>query len=192
MMKNAVELRGLTVERGRNRVLDGLDLDIAAGVVTGLLGPSGCGKSTLLRSIVGVQKTHGGEVRVLGEPAGSAPLRDRVGYVTQSASVYEDLTVTENLRFFARVLGRDAAEVDRAVAAVDLGSHADAVAGDLSGGQLSRASLAVALLGSPDLLVLDEPTVGLDPPPRRVGGHRARLEPRHGRGGALRPAAADA
>jgi ABC-2 type transport system ATP-binding protein len=167
MMKNAVEIRGLTVVRGRNRVLEGLDLDIETGVVTGLLGPSGCGKSTLMRSIVGVQRTQGGEVTVLGEPAGSAPLRDRVGYVTQAASVYADLTVTENLRFFARVLGIGADDVARVVEAVDLGSHADAVVGDLSGGQLSRASLAVALLGNPDVLVLDEPTVGLDPVLRR-------------------------
>jgi ABC-2 type transport system ATP-binding protein len=167
MMKNAVEVRGLVVDRGRHRVLDGLDLDISARVVTGLLGPSGCGKSTLLRSVVGVQRTRGGAVSVLGEPAGSAPLRSRIGYVTQAASVYDDLTVTENLRFFARVLGCDQEEVARAVAAVDLGSHADAVVGELSGGQRSRASLAVALLGSPDVLVLDEPTVGLDPVLRR-------------------------
>ncbi|WP_460711851.1 ABC transporter ATP-binding protein [Nocardioides dilutus] len=167
MMKNAVEVRALTVVRGRRRVLDSLDLDIEAGVVTGLLGPSGCGKSTLMRSVVGVQRTQGGEVTVLGEPAGSAPLRSRVGYVTQSASVYGDLSVTENLRFFARVLGVDADEVARVVAAVDLDDHSDAVVGELSGGQLSRASLAVALLGEPDLLVLDEPTVGLDPVLRR-------------------------
>jgi ABC-2 type transport system ATP-binding protein len=167
MMKNAVEVRGLVVDRGRQRVLDGLDLHISARVVTGLLGPSGCGKSTLLRSVVGVQRTRGGAVSVLGEPAGSPPLRSRIGYVTQAASVYDDLTVTENLRFFARVLGCDQEEVARAVAAVDLGSHADAVVGELSGGQRSRASLAVALLGSPDVLVLDEPTVGLDPVLRR-------------------------
>jgi ABC-2 type transport system ATP-binding protein len=167
MMNNAVEVRGLTVVRGNGPVLDELDLEIAGGVVTGLLGPSGCGKSTLLRSVVGVQKTHGGTVTVLGEPAGSAPLRSRIGYVTQAASVYDDLTVDENLRFFARVLGVDDGEAARVVEAVDLVSHRDSVVASLSGGQRSRASLAVALLGTPDLLVLDEPTVGLDPVLRR-------------------------
>jgi ABC-2 type transport system ATP-binding protein len=166
MMKSTVRVSGLTVVRGGRAVLTGLDLDLGRGV-TGLLGPSGCGKSTLLRSLVGVQRITGGTVSVLGEPAGSAQLRDRIGYVTQDASVYDDLTVTENLRFFARVLGVGAADVDRAVEAVDLGSHRDALAGNLSGGQLSRVSLAVALLGTPDLLVLDEPTVGLDPVLRR-------------------------
>jgi len=166
MVNNAVEVRGLTVVRSGRPVLEELDLEIGPGV-TGLLGPSGCGKSTLLRSIVGVQQVAAGEVRVLGEPAGSAPLRKRIGYVTQAASVYDDLTVTENPRFFARVLGCPDSEVAKAIDAVDLGSHAGAVVGRLSGGQRSRASLAVALLGSPDLLVLDEPTVGLDPVLRR-------------------------
>ncbi|MCD4532608.1 ABC transporter ATP-binding protein [Nocardioides sp. cx-169] len=166
MMKSTVEVRGLEVIRGGRPVLSGLDLDVGPGV-TGLLGPSGCGKSTLMRALVGVQRVQGGEVSVLGEPAGSAPLRHRVGYVTQAASVYDDLTVAENLRFFARVLGVGNEEVDRAVAAVDLVSHRDAIAGRLSGGQRSRVSLAVALLGRPDLLVLDEPTVGLDPVLRR-------------------------
>jgi ABC-2 type transport system ATP-binding protein len=166
-MSNAIEVRGLTVVRGGHPVLDGLDLDIAGGLVTGLLGPSGCGKSTLLRSIVGVQQTQGGEVSVLGEAAGSAALRSRIGYVTQAASVYDDLTVAENLRFFARVLGLADDEVVRVTGAVDLDGQKDAVVGQLSGGQRSRASLAVALLGSPDVLVLDEPTVGLDPVLRR-------------------------
>lgn len=166
MVKNAVEVRDLHVVRGGRTVLEHLDITIGGGV-TGLLGPSGCGKSTLMRCLVGVQQVTGGTVTVFGEPAGSRPLRDRVGYVTQAASVYDDLTVAENLRFFARVLGVDAAEVDRVVDSVDLGSHRDQVVGRLSGGQRSRASLAVALLGVPDLLVLDEPTVGLDPVLRR-------------------------
>jgi ABC-2 type transport system ATP-binding protein len=162
MMKNPVEVRDLFVVRGGLEVLRHLDLTIGGGV-TGLLGPSGCGKSTLMRSLVGVQKLAGGSVQVFGEEAGSPGLRDRIGYVTQAASVYGDLTVAENLAFFARVLGVDRSEVDRVIEAVDLVSHRDQVVNRLSGGQLSRASLAVALLGTPDLLVLDEPTVGLDP-----------------------------
>ena len=166
MMKNVVEIDGLTVVRGGRTVLEDLSVVIAPGV-TGLLGPSGCGKSTLLRSVVGVQRIVRGKVTVLGEPAGSAPLRTRVGYMTQEPSVYDDLTVTENLRFFARVLGHPRESVTTAIASVDLADHADAVVRRLSGGQRSRVSLAAALLGRPDLLVLDEPTVGLDPVLRR-------------------------
>ncbi|MBB6627413.1 ABC transporter ATP-binding protein [Nocardioides sp. KIGAM211] len=166
MMKNAVEVRGLTVVRGGRPVLEGLDLTVGGGV-TGLLGPSGCGKSTLLRALVGVQRLQAGEVTVFGHPAGSRPLRDRLGYVTQAASVYDDLSVAENLTFFARVLGVGRVEVDRAVEAVDLSGHRDQPVGRMSGGQRSRVSLAVALLTTPDLLVLDEPTVGLDPVLRR-------------------------
>lgn len=164
MMKSAVEISDLVVVRGGREVLHGLDLslDPTDGVV-GLLGPSGGGKTTLLRCLVGVQRVASGTVTVFGEPAGSRALRDRIGYVTQAASVYDDLTVAENLAFFARVLGVPRADVQRVVDAVDLGDHAEQVVGRLSGGQRSRASLAVALLGEPDLLVLDEPTVGLDP-----------------------------
>lgn len=166
MMKNAVEITGLTVVRGERTVLDGLDLTIGDGV-TGLLGPSGCGKTTLMRCLAGVQRVASGDVTIFGEAAGSAPLRHRLGYLTQAASVYDDLTVAENLAFFARVLGIERSDVDETIAAVDLESHRDQVVGRLSGGQRSRASLAVALLGSPSLLVLDEPTVGLDPVLRR-------------------------
>ncbi len=166
MMKNVIEVRDLVVVRGEREVLPGISLSVPAGV-TGLLGPSGCGKTTLMRSVVGAQQVRSGTVEVLGEPAGSGPLRTRIGYVTQDASVYDDLTVAENLAFFARVLGVDRSGVDEAVEAVALGDHRDHVVGKLSGGQRSRASLAVALLGKPDLLVLDEPTVGLDPVLRR-------------------------
>lgn len=163
MMNNAVEVHGLTVVRGRREVLHGLDFVIRAGEVTGLLGPSGCGKSTMMRVLVGVQAGITGTVTVFGEPAGSRALRHRIGYVTQAASVYDDLSVVENLRFFAKVLGAGKADIERSIDAVDLGDYADDVVGNLSGGQRSRASLAVALLREPDLLVLDEPTVGLDP-----------------------------
>jgi ABC-2 type transport system ATP-binding protein len=167
MMNNAIDVAGLNVVRGGRTVLEDFDLLVSAGEVTGLLGPSGCGKSTLLRALVGVQKVAGGTVTVLGEPAGSKGLRDRIGYVTQAPSVYDDLSVTENLRFFARVLDADAASVSRAIDVVDLDSHRDAVVRNLSGGQRSRVSLAAALLKTPDVLILDEPTVGLDPVLRR-------------------------
>jgi len=167
MVNNLVEVRSLVVDRGGRRVLHGLDITIEQGSVTGLLGPSGCGKSTLMRSLVGVQQLTSGQVTIAGSEAGSVPLRNRIGYVTQAASVYDDLTVRENLSFFARVLGADGAAVDEAIATVDLAGQTDQVVGRLSGGQRSRVSLAVALLNTPDLLVLDEPTVGLDPVLRR-------------------------
>jgi ABC-2 type transport system ATP-binding protein len=153
----------LQVTRGGTEVLRGLDFAVAAGEVTGLLGPSGCGKSTLMRALVGVQRITAGSVEVLGLPAGSAALRDQIGYVTQQPSVYDDLTVGENLRFFARILGVADGRVSECIDLVALGDHRDRVVGRLSGGQRSRVSLAVALLGEPRLLVLDEPTVGLDP-----------------------------
>ncbi|MFI6351011.1 ABC transporter ATP-binding protein [Streptomyces sp. NPDC050560] len=170
----AVRAAGLTVERGPRTVLHGVGFTVPRGRITGLLGPSGCGKSTLMRAIVGTQARVSGTLDVLGAPAGSARLRPRVGYVTQAPSVYDDLTVRQNLEYFAAVLdpgraaaGRRARAVGRAVRDVDLEDHADTLAGSLSGGQRGRASLAVALLGTPELLVLDEPTVGLDPVLRR-------------------------
>jgi len=164
---SAVYVRHLRVVRGGRVVLPDLTCSVAAGQVTGLLGPSGGGKSTLIRAIVGVQRVCSGTVEVLGRPAGAAELRRRVGYVTQAPSVYGDLSVSENLRFFARVLGVSPGAAAGAIEHVDLTDHAGSLVGRLSSGQRSRVSLAVALLGSPDLLVLDEPTVGLDPVLRR-------------------------
>jgi ABC-2 type transport system ATP-binding protein len=167
VLNYAVEVHDLRVVRGGNLVLPGISIGVRAGSVTGLLGPSGSGKTTLMRSIVGVQIVEAGEVMVLGRPAGSPELRRRVGYVTQAPSVYADLSVRENLRYFARVLGAPKERVDRVIEMVDLGGQADQVAVTTSGGERARASLATALLGEPELLVLDEPTVGLDPVLRR-------------------------
>jgi ABC-2 type transport system ATP-binding protein len=162
MTNSAVSIAGLRVVRGGNEVL-AVSVDIPAGGVTGLLGPSGSGKTTLLRCILGVQKIAAGAVTVLGRPAGSRPLRSQIGYASQAASVYDDLTVAENLRYFAATLRAPDSDVHRVLDAVDLTGHTDRLAGRLSGGQRSRVSLAVAMLGTPKLLVLDEPTVGLDP-----------------------------
>jgi ABC-2 type transport system ATP-binding protein len=163
----AVVCDGLSVVRGGVTVLPGLSAQVASGRVTGLLGPSGSGKTTLIRSIVGVQKVASGTVSVLGLPAGIPELRSRVAYVTQDASVYSDLTVAQNVGYFARILGAPASDVDRVIHEVGLDGRQGDRVGRLSGGERSRVSLAVALLGNPEVLVLDEPTVGLDPVLRR-------------------------
>jgi ABC-2 type transport system ATP-binding protein len=151
------------VVRGKREVLRNISLTIPGGSITGLIGPSGCGKSTLMRSIVGVQIMQAGDVTVLGFPAGSSELRRRIGYGTQSQAIYSDLTVVENLRYFGTVLAASPRGVDAVIESVGLSQERNQPVGQLSGGQLSRASLAVALLGEPELLILDEPTVGLDP-----------------------------
>ncbi|MFG1950863.1 ABC transporter ATP-binding protein [Micromonospora sp. NPDC048830] len=162
-MDPAIAVRDLVVDRGRRRVLHGISCAVPRGAVTGLLGPSGSGKTTLMRAIVGVQVVRSGSVTVLGRPAGTPELRRRVGYLTQAPSVYADLTVRENARYFATLQGRGRADADRAVADVGLADAATQLVGTLSGGQRSRASLACALVGQPELVVLDEPTVGQDP-----------------------------
>jgi ABC-2 type transport system ATP-binding protein len=159
---DAVTVTDLVVDRGHRRVLPGLSFAVPAGQVTGLLGPSGSGKTTLMRALVGVQQVRSGQVTVLGEPAGSPALRHRVGYVTQDPSVYADLTVRENVRYFATLQGMSARESDAAIADVAL-ADAGQLFPHLSGGPRARASLACALVGRPEVLVLDEPTVGLDP-----------------------------
>jgi ABC-2 type transport system ATP-binding protein len=157
----------LRVDRGGRTVLTGISLGIEAGAVAGLLGPSGCGKSTLMRAVMGVQIITAGRVTVLGAAAGSPSLRRRVGYVTQAPSVYGDLTVRDNVRFFAAVLGCKKSRIDEVIHTVGLAGLEDRVVDNLSGGQRSRVSLATALVGDPEVLILDEPTVGLDPVLRR-------------------------
>lgn len=163
----AILLEGVRVMRGGVEVLRGVDFAVPRGQVVGLLGPSGGGKSTTIRAIVGVQRRVEGRCEVLGRPAGSPDLRRRVAYMTQAPSVYADLTVLENLRYFARVVDADGDAIDEVITLVDLDGERDRLVRTLSGGQVSRVSLAAALLGRPEVLLLDEPTVGLDPLLRR-------------------------
>ena len=166
-MDVAVEISGLTVTRGvghqKKAVLQNLSCSVERGRITGLLGPSGAGKSTLIRAIVGVQRVASGRVTVLSEPAGSPSIRRRLGYVTQAPSVYPDLTVRENAQYFAALVPPGPGTADSVIEEVGLQAAAHQLVGTLSGGQRSRASLACALVGAPEVLVLDEPTVGQDP-----------------------------
>ncbi len=159
----AISIDGLTVVRGTRTALQDVSVRIAPGTITGVLGPSGCGKTTLIRSIVGTQVIASGTVTVLGRAAGSAELRHRVGYVAQDATIYQDLRVIDNVRYFAALYGSTARAADEALENVGLTDHRTALCANLSGGQRARVSLACALVAQPDLLVLDEPTVGLDP-----------------------------
>lgn len=163
----AVRVIDLSVRRGRSTVLHNVSLDIAPGRITGLLGPSGAGKSTLIRSLIGVQAGVRGKVTIEGHKAGSRALARAVSYMSQSAAIYDDLTVAQNVSYFGAALGLSSADVDSAISAVDLGGFRAALVRNLSGGQRSRVALAIALLGYPTVIVLDEPTVGLDPLLRR-------------------------
>lgn len=159
----AIVADGLIVNKDKKTILDRLTFEVPRGSITGLIGPSGSGKTTLMRTIVGVQKASGGSLRVLGESAGNRRLRGVIGYVTQDPAVYTDLTVRQNLAYFGSLMGSNHKQVEKIIRHVQLQNHANQVVQSLSGGQRARVSLAVALLGDPDLFVFDEPTVGLDP-----------------------------
>lgn len=166
-MPAAVRISDLKIIRDKKTIIPNLSMQIEQGQIIGLLGPSGSGKTTIMRSIVGVQAFQAGTIAVLGLAAGSKDLRTRIGYFTQSASIYTDLTCLENLRYFARILGQSEISVHEVLELVDLTKNQKQLASSLSGGERARLALATALLGRPELLVLDEPTVGLDPVLRR-------------------------
>lgn len=158
-----IAVRGLSLHRGHRRVLQDVDFTLERGTITGLLGASGTGKTTLMRAILGLQRLSSGSITIDGLPAGNRELRRRIGYVTQRAAVYEDLTVSQNVEYFAALHGGAPQAVDQALRTVGLADRGGDLARQLSGGQRNRVSLACALVGDPEVLVMDEPTVGLDP-----------------------------
>lgn len=167
-MEPAVKIKNLSIRLGGEvEAINDVSLELPAGKAIGIIGPSGAGKTTLVRSIVGRLNISSGEISVLGLPAGSSKLREQITYMTQGLSVYSDLTIHENLRFFATMAGQHGEEAKKTIGgvlkAVDLSDKKDALVSNLSGGQKQRVSLAIALIGTPKLMVLDEPTVGLDP-----------------------------
>ena len=162
-----VQFRDVVKEYGKFRALDGLTFHVARGELFGLLGPNGAGKTTAIRILAGLQRATAGEVAVLGRRPTDPAVRPLVGYMPQETALYQDLTVRENLSLFGRLYGIGRRDLDARVAEllafVELEKWADALITKLSGGMKHRASLAAALLPRPRLLVLDEPTVGVDP-----------------------------
>jgi ABC-2 type transport system ATP-binding protein len=166
-MSSAISITDLTVIREGTTILHEFDLEVQAGKILGLLGPSGSGKTTIMRSVVGLQRLTGGSIKILGRPAGDKSLRTRISYSTQDASIYRDLTCIENIDYFAALQGHASSSTDEILELVDLGKNGKQLAATLSGGERARLALATALVGAPEILVLDEPTVGLDPLLRR-------------------------
>lgn len=167
MVRQNIQATQLVVEKDGKQILHDISFTVPTGTITGLIGPSGSGKTTLMRSIVGVQKIKSGTLSIAGLPAGSRQLRPKIGYVTQSPAVYHDLTVLQNFRYFGTLARATKTQVLQVLDEVQLTDYKHRLVKNLSGGQQARVSLGIALLGDPEVLILDEPTVGLDPLLRR-------------------------
>jgi ABC-2 type transport system ATP-binding protein len=167
MKETAIAVTNLAFNYGRQKVLDGLSLEVPAGISFGLLGPNGAGKTTLIRLLVGLLKARAGTILTLGRKP-SPRTAHLVGYMPQLPSLYAELSVIQNIEFFARIYRlrerkQRAKRVEEVIKLVDLWEDRNKSAGNLSGGMKQRASLACAIVHNPTLLFLDEPTVGLDP-----------------------------
>ncbi len=160
----AIQTHALTKRFGKITAVDNLDFQVEPGVTYGLLGPNGSGKTTLIRLLLGTLSPTSGEASVLGKRVPNQVVRAQVGYMPQATALYEELTIRENVSFYARLTGNSsAARVNEVIDLVDLADRARDPVSTLSGGMKRRASLACALVHQPALLFLDEPTVGVDP-----------------------------
>lgn len=166
-MGTGIVAQNLIITKGSKQILKSISCSVQPGVLTGLIGPSGSGKTTLMRSIIGAQKITDGMLTVRSLPAGSKKLRSQIGYVTQAPAIYDDLTVYQNIAYFAAIMGAGKAQITNVLKKVGLDTQHGQIASTLSGGERARVSLAIALVGNAPVLVFDEPTVGLDPLLRR-------------------------
>lgn len=171
MTKTTISLNHLVKKFGKQTVLTDINLDVTKGEIVGLIGPSGAGKSTVIKTTLGMEVADGGKATVFGQVMPNRKLLSRIGYMAQTDALYESLSGKENLQFYASMKGLSKAETNKEIAhvakVVSLTPDLSKRVSGYSGGMMRRLSLAIALLGTPELLILDEPTVGIDPALRR-------------------------